>query len=174
MVHLIGSEDRLRAAHYYSGELPEEELAGATQALADYILAGSTQAPNEGLGWTASLLIEPKLQKPQVATLCHRYNHNLLEALENNAPVDARRRIADATRKAAEEQLEQDPQSAPWRQSLVTSCERMARFHDESGNAEEAKRCWHRCHETLRAMRDADVALEPALVELLDDLEQRP
>jgi hypothetical protein len=126
-----------------------------------------------GLGWAVSLLIEPKLQKPQVATLCRRYNVDLLERLKNNAPIDARRRIADATRKAAEEQLEQDPDNAQWRQSLVTSCQRLATFQEEAGSADEAKSSWRRCHETLCALREADVPLDPSLDELLEELEQR-
>jgi hypothetical protein len=184
MVHLIGSEDRLRAAHYYSEELPHDELAGATQALADHILAGSNQRPNVGLGWTASLLIEPKLKKSQVGALCRRYNFELLRALENNAPVDARRRLADATRQAAEELAEQDPENPQWRRHSVTSYRRLAEFHEEAGNQTEAETweagnrteaetCWRRCHETLCAMRDAQVVLDPPLVELLDTLDQR-
>ena len=173
MVHLIASEDRLRAAHYYSGELPQEELSGATRALVDYILAGSNQIPNEGLGWTASLLIEPKLKKSQVGALCRRYNFELLDALENNAPIDARRRLADATRQAAEELLEQDPDDPQWQQDSVTSYQRLARFHEEAGNQTEAETCWRRCHQTLSAMRRAQVALDPPLVELLRDLDAR-
>ena len=173
MVHLIGSEDRLRAAHYYSGELAKQELAGATQALADHILAGSNQRPNVGLGWTASLLIEPKLKKSQVGVLCRRYNFELLRVLENNAPVDARRRLADATRQAAEELAEQDPENPQWRRDSVTSYRRLAEFHEEAGNQTEAETCWRRCHETLCAMRDAHVVLDPPLVELLNTLDQR-
>jgi len=173
MVHLIASEDRLRAAHYYSGELAEEELSGATRALVDYILAGSNQTPNEGLGWTASLLIEPKLKKSQVGALCRRYNFELLDALENNAPVDARRRLADATRQAAEELLEQEPDDPQWQQDSVTSYQRLARFHEEAGNQTEAETWWRRCHQTLSAMRHAQVDMDPPLVELLHDLDAR-
>jgi hypothetical protein len=173
MVHLIGSEDRLRAAHYYAGELPEEELAGATQALADHILAGSNQRPNEGLGWTASLLIEPKLKNTQVGVLCRRYNAELLNALQNNAPIDARRRLADATRQAAEELAEQDPDNPEWRQDSVASYRRLAEFHEEAGNQTEAETCWRRCQQTLRGLRDADVVLDPPLVELLNTLDER-
>ena len=173
MVHLIGGEDRLRAAHYYSGELPEEELSGATQALVDHILAGSNQTPNEGLGWTASLLIEPKLKEAQVGALCRRYNVDLLDALENNAPIDARKRLADATRQAAEELLQDDPANPEWQQHLVSSYQRLAMFHEEAGNQPEAGTCWRRCHETLSAMSESDVALEPPLAELLHDLDNR-
>jgi len=173
MVHLIGSEDRLRAAHYYSGELPDEELAGATRALADHILAGSNQRPNEGLGWTASLLIEPKLDRSQKGVLCRRFNSLLLEALANNAPVDARRRLADATRQAAEELAEQEPENPQWQQDSVTSYRKLAEFHEEAGNPTEAETCWRRCRDTLSALRAAQVDLDPPLVDLLDHLEQR-
>ncbi len=173
MVHLIGSEDRLRAAHYYSGELPDEELAGATQALADHILAGSNQRPNEGLGWTASLLIEPKLDRLQKGVLCRRFNSLLLEALANNAPVDARRGLADATRQAAEELAEQEPENPQWQQDSVTSYRKLAEFHEEAGNPAEAETCWRRCRDTLSALRAAQVDLDPPLVDLLDHLEQR-
>jgi hypothetical protein len=173
MVHLIGSEDRLRAAHYYSGELAEEELAGATQALADHILAGSNQRPNEGLGWTASLLIEPKLNRAQKGTLLRRFNFHLLDALENNAPVDARRRLADATRQAAEELAEQEPENPQWQQDAATSYQKLAEFHEEAGNQAQAETYWRRCRETLLALREADVPLEPPLAELLGQLEQR-
>ncbi|HUT89007.1 MAG TPA: AAA family ATPase [Thermoguttaceae bacterium] len=173
MVHLIGSEDRLRAAHYYSGELPDEELAGATQALADHILAGSNQRPNEGLGWTASLLIEPKLDRSQKGVLCRRFNSHLLDALANNAPVDARRRLADATRQAAGELAEQDPENPQWQQDSVTSYRKLAEFHEEAGNQTEAETCWRRCRDTLFALRAAHVPLDRPLVDLLNHLEQR-
>lgn len=41
MYHLIGTDDRRRAAGYYAGELTTDELVGATRTLADYILAGT-------------------------------------------------------------------------------------------------------------------------------------
>ena len=173
MVHLIGSEDRLRAAHYYSSELPDDDLAGATRALADHILAGANQRPNEGLGWTISLLIEPKLDRSQKGVLCRRFNALLLEALADNAPVDARRRLADATRQAAEELTEQEPENPQWKRDSVTSYRKLAEFHEEAGNAAEAETCWRRCRETLSALRAAQVDLDPPLVELLDHLEQR-
>jgi hypothetical protein len=173
MVHLIGSEDRLRAAHYYSGDLPEVELAGATRALADHILAGSSQTPNAGLAWAVSLLIEPKLARSQVAALCCRYNCDLLGLLENNAPVDARKRIADATRKAAEELIEQEPDNAQWRQCLAASYQKLATLNEEAGNREASTDCRRRCHETLRALRDAGAPLDAPMAELLDELERR-
>jgi len=173
MVHLIAGEDRLRAAHSYSGELPEEELAGATRALVDHILAGSSQTPNEGLGWTASLLIEPKLKRDQVGALCRRYNSDLLDALEDNAPIDACKRLAEATRQAAQELTEEEPGNPEWQQLMVASYGRLATFHEQSGNQPEAGTCWRRCHDTLSAMRDTHGALDPPLAELLSDLDSR-
>jgi len=173
MVHLIESEDRLRAAHHYSGELPEAELAGATQALVDHILAGSSQTPNAGLAWTASLLIEPKLKKTQVGMLCRRFNFELLDALANNAPIDTRRRLADATRQAAEELVEQEPENPQWQQDSAVSYQRLAKFHEETGNQAEAETCWGRCHDSLAALRGANVALDPPLAELLNELDER-
>lgn len=173
MVHLIWSEDRLRAAHHYSGDLPEAELAGATQALADHILAGSSQTPNTGLAWTASLLIEPKLKKDQVGMLCRRFNFELLDALANNAPIDTRRRLADATRQAAEELVEQEPENPQWQQDSAVSYQRLAKFHEETGNQAEADTCWGRCHDALSALRGARVVLDPPLAELLNELDER-
>jgi hypothetical protein len=173
MVHLIESEDRLRAAHHYSGELPEAELAGATQALVDHILAGSSQTPNAGLAWTASLLIEPKLKKAQVGMLCRRFNFELLDSLANNAPIDTRRRLADATRQAAEELVEQEPENPQWQQDSAVSYQRLAKFHEETGNQAEADTCWGRCHDALAALRGAHVALDPPVAELLAELDER-
>lgn len=173
MVHLIAGEDRLRAAHYYSSELPEKELAGATRALVDHILAGSSQTPNEGLGWTASLLIEPKLKRDQVGVLCRRYIGDLLNALEHNAPIDTCKRLAEATRQAAQELTEEEPGNLRWQQLLVASYRRLATFHEQSGNQPEAAACWRRCHDTLSAIRDAHGALDPPLAELLHDLDSR-
>ncbi|NQT12380.1 MAG: NACHT domain-containing protein [Planctomycetes bacterium] len=171
MVHLIESEDRLRAAHHYSGELPEGELAGATQALADHILAGSGQTPNTGLAWTASLLIEPKLKKAQVGMLCRRFNFELLEALANNAPIDARRRLADATRQAAEELVEQEPENPQWQQESAASYQRLATFHEETGNQAEAESCRRRCQKAVSALKSANVALDRPVAELLNELD---
>ncbi len=173
MVHLIGSEDRLRAAHYYSGDLPDEELAGATRALADHILAGANQRPNEGLGWTTSLLIEPKLKREQKGVLCRRFNNLLLAALDNNAPVDARRRLAEATLQAAEELAEQDSENPQWQQESAAACRKLAELHEEAGNQAEAETCWRRCRDALSGLRAAGVALDPPLAELLGELDQR-
>ena len=128
MIHLIGSDDRLRAAHYFAAELPEDERKGATMALAAEILAGSNQAPNPGLAWAVSLPIEPRLDKAEVAAICRHYNTDLLEALKDNVQPGALVRLADATRKATEELLQHDPDNAQWQRELSAS-------HDNAGDA---------------------------------------
>jgi len=168
MVHLIGSEDRLRAAHYYASELSEAELAGATRSLADHMLAGARETPNPGLALAASLLIEPKLNRSQVGTLCRRFHRELLDALAHNAPVEARRRLADATRQAAEELCEQEPDNPEWQECLAVSYGLLAAFHEEAGHRAEAQTCRDRGRATLQSLHEAGVELSAQAAEFLE------
>ncbi len=128
MAHLIGSDDRQRAAHYYGGELPGDECAGATATLAHYILSGAGEVPNPAVRWPASLLLEPKLQPEQIARICTRYCEQLLPLIEHNVTAETRRRLLEAVEQALSELLEQQPDNTQWRGQLERIAQLLAQL----------------------------------------------
>ncbi|MEK7408038.1 MAG: tetratricopeptide repeat protein, partial [Acidobacteriota bacterium] len=98
MYHLIGSDDRLRAARYYASRLAEAERAGAMRALAGHILAHEGQDPNSGSEWVASLLELEELEQRTSYVLCERCLFDLLDALQDDARVKSRVSLVEAAR----------------------------------------------------------------------------
>ena len=90
MFHLIGSDDRLRAARYYAGDLAQGEQAGATAALAQHVLAEDGQTPNRGLEWVVSLLGQQGLASAEAGALCYRFSSDLLDVLRSGATLGTR------------------------------------------------------------------------------------
>jgi len=118
MAHLIGSDDRQRAASYYGGELSEEECTSATCTLAQYILSGEAEVPNPAVRWPASLLLEPNLQPGQIERICTRYWRLLLPLVRHNVAPDTVQRLLEAVRQALLELQEQEPRSAQRQECL--------------------------------------------------------
>lgn len=128
MVHLIGSDDRQRAAHYYGGELPEGECAGATSALAHYILSGAGEVPNPAVRWPASLLLEPKLDPEEITQICSRFLRRLVPLVEHHVPPETIRRLLEAVQRALSELLNQQPQNAQWRSQADETARALAQL----------------------------------------------
>jgi tetratricopeptide (TPR) repeat protein len=87
MYHLIGADDRQRAASHYGTELSSAEEEGATRALSVHILDGVGQEPNPGIVWALHLLDTGQYGDGVVLRLCQRYEDGLLSVLEGDAPL---------------------------------------------------------------------------------------
>ena len=85
MYHLIGCDNRTRAAQYYGQLSQGHELRCATATLADFILNGEHQSPNPGLRWTLGLLDEPcefsEMADVQRGLLCGRFYTRLIQTI---------------------------------------------------------------------------------------------
>jgi len=145
MFHLIGADDRLRAARYYAGvESDTPELAGATRALADHILTGMTvkredlvepREANPGLSWVLSLLDQPGLEAAERGALCNNDQFDLLETLENDAGLDTRLVLIRRTHEVLQRLAEQDPTNASWQRDLSVSHNKVGDVLRSQGDA---------------------------------------
>lgn len=96
MVHLESADDRDRAAAYFAGRLTEAELAGATTALLNLLLADSEQA--SGLAWIMCLADPQQLREgkfyERVSLFDSRFP-SLYEALCRNGQIKSRLRFLE-------------------------------------------------------------------------------
>ncbi|MBI3610870.1 MAG: DUF4062 domain-containing protein [Nitrospirae bacterium] len=90
MVHLVGANDRGRAARYYASDLTNGEAAGATRALSDHILNEEAVEKSMGLQWMIGLLHQGTLDEEDNGRLCHRINFDLEEVLATEASLGTR------------------------------------------------------------------------------------
>jgi len=121
MHHLIGADDRPRAARYYAGELTAGELAGASRCLADYIAGFGDVEPNPGLAWVISLLALQEIEPEQIGMLCQRYIFDLPGILENVTRLSTRFVLLTATGSVLERLAASDPGNAGWQQDLAAA-----------------------------------------------------
>ena len=157
MFHQIGTQDGLRAARYYAGVARGgDELAGATRAAAEYILAGLTEEGNPRLDWMLSLLDEPALTAQQRVDLCSRYHFELLAALENNTPLDTRLAVVGRTSEVLQQLFREDPQNAVWQRELSVSHERFGDVFREQGDLTAALAAYRACLEIRECLAAAD------------------
>lgn len=168
--HLIGTDDRLRTARYYADDLSEDELAGATRTMADYIVTGADLDPK--LVWVTSLLDLDALSADQTGKLCNRYQFDLLDALENDAKLPVKIQLIRSTRSRLERLAAADPSNAGWQRDLVVSNLNLANIGTEMGDALSAQQHFHNCHTILQGMRDRGMYLDPPIEQLLQQLDQ--
>ena len=121
MFHIIGADDRRRAAQLYGSDLPDELLSGATRTLAEWILAGMEQEPNPALEWAASLPQQENLRADVLRNLCDHLNFDLSDAIENQATLSTRLAVLKAARSGFEQLVQQDPSNAGWQRDLTVS-----------------------------------------------------
>jgi hypothetical protein len=143
LVHLIGADDRERAALFYASALNDAELAGATRALADHILAEEAVAANPGLAWVNSLLDLEALPADAVGQLGNRWIFDLSDAIANEAKLGTSRAVAEAARGRLERLAAADPSNAGWQRDLSVSHERIGdvlRAQGDLGGALQAYR----------------------------------
>ncbi|MCE5237717.1 hypothetical protein LLH23_04415, partial [bacterium] len=64
-----------------------------------------------------------------------------------------------------------DPGNAAWQRDLAVSFYKLAAFHNEANQEEQAVARFLECREMLRGMRDRGMHLDPPMVGLLEQLE---
>ncbi|HUS80270.1 MAG TPA: hypothetical protein VM283_03315, partial [Armatimonadota bacterium] len=121
MFHLIGADDKQRAALYYGGELTDGELAGATARLAEHIIATAGEDTGPGLECALGLLEQPDLPEEQLGRLCNRFVFSLRDALENETRLGLKMTLLRAVRDALERLAQSDPGNAEWQRDLSMS-----------------------------------------------------
>ncbi|HUV04759.1 MAG TPA: tetratricopeptide repeat protein [Armatimonadota bacterium] len=123
MYHLIGADDRPRAARYYSGDLiTQGELAGASRCVAEHIAASGDAQPNPGLGWVASLLDLSEIEPMQVGMLCMRYIFDLSGALASEVRLSTRFSLLESASSALGRLAASDLGNIPlWQRGLSIS-----------------------------------------------------
>ncbi|MCM8626006.1 DUF4062 domain-containing protein, partial [Accumulibacter sp.] len=116
MVHRIGADDPAGAAALYGGELTDGELAGATAALAGYVL----REGEAGAAWVAALGEQP-LAPEALGQLGQRFTFDLDDALKERAPLAPRRRLLERGRAIFERLTLVDWNNAYWQRNLSVS-----------------------------------------------------
>lgn len=171
MFHLIGADDKQRAAlHYGDASLTEGEAAGATARLGDHIIATAGEETGPGLQWALALL-EQELPQARLGSLCNRLIFDLRDVLENETRLGMKLRLLLATRDTMERLAAQDPGNAEWQRDLAVSWQRMALMAREAGRPDEERQHLLRCREVLRGMRARGMHLDPQAAAVLAQLE---
>ena len=130
MVHLLGSEDWARAAGFYGGPaLSEAELKGATQVLADTVLAqgGGVDRVLRLLGTAAESGID--------GTVAERLIFQLDDGiLADRAQLSDRAALVAGTQRAFDRLAKADPGNAGWQRDLSVSQEKIGDVLRAQGN----------------------------------------
>jgi len=157
MFHQIGTQDRPRTARYYASlARGGDELSGATRIAAEHILAGLAEAGNPRLGWMLSLLDEPALAAEEQAALCHRYQFELWDALENDAPLGTRLVVVRRTNETLQKLCRQAPGNAGWQRDLSISHDRIGDVLSAQGDLTAALAAYRASLEIRARLAAAD------------------
>jgi len=150
MFHLIGADDPARAAQVYASwtegdafadETAAAGLASATRTLAEHILAGATQESNPGLTWV--LALPDHVTSPtERFCICHRFLFGLLNALENDAPLALRERVAARCLAVLQKLVTEEPQNPLYRRELAACCSKLGDFYRAQGRTDVALRAY--------------------------------
>ena len=125
MFHLIGADDGTRAARYYGRYLTGGERSGATQRLAEPIIAREGEDPNAGLQWALSLIDAEGPENAVTGRVCHNVMFHLTDALTNDTVLSTRHRLLAPTRDAMQRLAASDPGNAGWQRDLSVSQEKV-------------------------------------------------
>ncbi len=161
MFHLIGADDRARAGHCYSNDLTGAELDGATQRLAEPIIAGEGDGPNIGLEWALSLIEAEGVEDAVTARVCHRFILDLCDAMENDTRLNTHHALLEPTRDVMQRLAAADPGNAESQRDLAASYYQVAYLMNECRRASEANEYLLRCRRQLRGMRERGDAPRP-------------
>ena len=133
MRHLIGEQDRLRAARYYAGlEDQDDPLAGERRGsgwtLVEYIRDGESalgspadRAENNNLLWVVSWFEERAITQDEISRLANSFMFSIMERLGNEVSLPPRRILIENTRNALERLATADPTNADWQRDLSVS-----------------------------------------------------
>ena len=158
MVHLIAADNSSAAARYYAADLQEDELAGATRALAGYVLEQIGQEPNPVLSWILGWLDDEDLTDDQKAMISRHFNFNLNEALENRAPLDTRKELLQAGRNVFEKLAAADPSNSSWQRDLSVSFNKVGDVFRAQGDLGQALKAY----QNSLAIREKLAAADPS------------
>ena len=163
MFHLIGTDDRLRTARFYAGELNDPEKAGATRALADHILEEENVETKVNLDWVLSLLDLEELSANQQSRLCHHFLGDLAYALENKTILATKKKFLEETRATLTRLTAQDPTNADWQHNLSVSHEFVGNVLMAQGNTNGALEAYRKSlaiRENLTAQDQTNAELQ--------------
>ena len=152
MVHLLGSEDYVRAARYYGDSLlGSAEAEAATRVLADAIIA-----PAHGAATTAAREICRLLDTTEHLNsgASHRFLFDLGEVIERNAPVDARLIVFESIKQAFDKLASLNPDNLGWRRDLSLASSKVGDAQKAQGKLEGA----------LKANRESRATAEQLMV----------
>jgi len=134
MFHLIGADDRPRAARYFGGDLTEGELGGATARLAEPIIAGEGQEPNPGVQWTLSMVQSEDVDDAATGRGCDHVIFDLLDAIANGTRLNTHHALLEPTRDALQRLAAADPGNAAWQRDLAVSHNKVGDVLRAQGN----------------------------------------
>jgi tetratricopeptide (TPR) repeat protein len=139
MVHLLDAGDRTRAANYYGRDLTPEEAAGATQVLAERILADDGADHPTSLDWISQLATQPDVDDEHRSTIAHRFLCDLDRLLEHRARLTTRRRTLHAANQCLTGTTARAPDRTGWYQDLSISHAKLGDIFKAEGKAVEAE-----------------------------------
>lgn len=122
--------------------------------------------------WVTTLLDQPGLTDQQIASLGHRFNFDLSDALAVAADLATRRSLLDAARTALQRLADSDPLHAAWQRDLWVSYWRIANLLEQQQSS-DAITYWRKAHDTLAAMEKAGLFVSPEDQQFLIRLRQK-
>jgi len=157
MVHLIGADDRLRAArHFGAVTLSAAENTGATRALAAHIVAGQERDRNEGLAWVTSLVDLDGIEATTSGALCHRLIFDLHDALVSETRLGTQLTLLQAGRATLERLAVSNPANARWERDLSVSHNRIGDVLLAQGDATAALDDYRKGLTTFERLAESD------------------
>jgi tetratricopeptide (TPR) repeat protein len=138
MVHLLGSQDLVRAAAFYGDEdLTEGEAIGATSVLAEAILADGGDEDGQGVTQTIALL-EAAPSDDTKGLIAQRLIYDVSDAIENTSRLGVRYKLCAAAQRALAGLAQSDPSNAGWQRDLSVSHIKIGDVLSAQGNLSEA------------------------------------
>jgi tetratricopeptide (TPR) repeat protein len=166
MVHLLASQDYVRAAGYY-GEpsLSEPEELAATRVLADSVIAPTTGTPKMAARDICRLL---EISDDFIANIvAQRFLFRLTSTIEQKADLDARFIVATSTKQAFERSLDAHPQYATsWQENLAFCHVQIGSIQTPRGDLEGALHSYR----SAIAITETLTRVDPLNVKLQRDL----
>jgi tetratricopeptide (TPR) repeat protein len=139
MVHLLASEDYVRAAGYYGDtSLSEAEVQGATRVLADAVVAPGAGRATDVAQQFCRLLDAPGLDESVGVQVGRRFTFELNDAIEHQAALDARLILAEGVNAAFERLFRLKPNDRNRQRDLSASYEKIGDVLAAQGHLPEA------------------------------------
>ncbi|MBN1542907.1 AAA family ATPase, partial [candidate division KSB1 bacterium] len=156
MVHLIAADNSSAAARYYAADLQEDELAGATRALAGHILEQVSNEPNPVLRWILGWLEDDSLTDGQRVMISRHFNFDLNDRLENQAPLKVRQELLLAAGNVFEKLAAADPSNSSWQRDLAAAHCFIGMVLQQQGKLEESLNSYKKYQMGMEKLAAAD------------------